>query len=249
MSVRATAIHFCQCCLRRAKADGGVGVLTGGRLTVEDAYAYSKFTRVVVGSNDIDFRSRPVSAEETEFLASSVVGVGDVHYADVDNATAVVIAGLEPEEECPILFLRLRKQVTARKLPVYAVAPFTSRGLEKLSATVIGTVPGHEADMLASNESVQSALATERPLLIVGERLATAHGALAAAAALAARTGAKLAWVPRRAGDRGAIEGRGKGRRQAIGQAGGEPDQGGPFAPPSRAPARRLKLQRPRCFH
>jgi len=192
--------------LRRAKADGGVGVLTGGRLTVEDAYAYSKFTRVVVGSNDIDFRSRPVSAEETEFLASSVVGVGDVHYADVDNATAVVIAGLEPEEECPILFLRLRKQVTARKLPVYAVAPFTSRGLEKLSATVIGTVPGHEADMLASNESVQSALATERPLLIVGDRLATAHGALAAAAALAARTGAKLAWVPRRAGDRGAIE-------------------------------------------
>ena len=30
-------------------------------------------------------------------------------YADVENAPAVVLVGLEPEEECPILFLRLRK--------------------------------------------------------------------------------------------------------------------------------------------
>src|SRR5699024_11763334 len=33
-----------------------VGALPGGRLTVEDAYAWSKFTRVVLGSNDVDFR-------------------------------------------------------------------------------------------------------------------------------------------------------------------------------------------------
>jgi NADH-quinone oxidoreductase subunit G len=40
----------------------------------------------------------------------------------------------------------------------------------------------------------------------VGERLAEVPGALAAAARLADQTGAKLAWVPRRAGERGAIE-------------------------------------------
>ena len=46
--------------LRNAR-DGahGVGVLTGGRLTVEDAYAYAKFARIVLRTNDIDFRSRP----------------------------------------------------------------------------------------------------------------------------------------------------------------------------------------------
>jgi NADH-quinone oxidoreductase subunit G len=192
--------------LRLAKRNSGVGVLTGGRLTVEDAYAYAKFARVVLGTNDIDFRARPVSDEETQFLASNVVGLGDVTYADVDNATAIVIAGLEPEEECPILFLRIRKQVTARNLPVYALAPFPSRGLEKLSANVIATVPGHEAEALASDEAISAALATERPLLIVGERLATAPRALSAAAALAVRTTAKLAWIPRRAGDRGALE-------------------------------------------
>ncbi len=43
-------------------------------------------------------------------------------------------------------------------------------------------------------------------MILVGERLATVPGALSAAAGLAARTGARLAWVPRRAGDRGAVE-------------------------------------------
>ena len=39
--------------------NGGVGVLPGGRLTEEDAYAYAKFARVALGTNDIDFRARP----------------------------------------------------------------------------------------------------------------------------------------------------------------------------------------------
>jgi len=42
--------------------------------------------------------------------------------------------------------------------------------------------------------------------VMVGERLASSPGALSAAAALAARSGAKLVWVPRRAGERGAID-------------------------------------------
>nr|MDT0661372.1 NADH-quinone oxidoreductase subunit G [Micromonospora sp. DSM 115978] len=191
----------------------GVGVLTGGRLTVEDAYAYAKFARVALQTNDIDFRARPISAEETEFLASNVAGITEVTYADLDKASAVVLAGLEPEEECPILFLRLRKAYLKRGLPVLAVAPFASRGLTKLGATVITAAPGEEARVLTGEESIAAALrggdrpaGTGTPVLLVGERLASVPGGLSAAAALAARTGAKLAWVPRRAGDRGAIE-------------------------------------------
>ena len=41
-----------------AAAAGRAGVLVGGRSTVEDAYAYSKFARMVLGTNDIDFRIR-----------------------------------------------------------------------------------------------------------------------------------------------------------------------------------------------
>ncbi|HKT03623.1 MAG TPA: NADH-quinone oxidoreductase subunit G, partial [Rugosimonospora sp.] len=188
--------------LRKAE---GVGVLTGGRLTVEDAYAYSKFARVVLGTNDIDFRARPLSTEETTFLASTVVGTFDVTYEDVDQASTVVIVGLEPEEECPILFLRLRKAYTRRKLSVYALAPFVTAGLAKLGATVRHVHPGGEAAVLADDAGLRTALGVPGALLIVGERLATVPGGLSAAASLAAKTGAKLAWVPRRAGDRGAV--------------------------------------------
>jgi NADH-quinone oxidoreductase subunit G len=181
-------------------------VLTGGRLTVEDAYAYAKFARVALGTNDIDFRARPVSTEEAEFLASSVAGLTDVTFTDVEHAPSAVIVGLEPEEESAILFLRLRKGVNKRKLKVTAVAPFLTRGLEKVSAALVPAVPGDEARLLNTDATVAAALAAPGSILIVGERLGAVPGGLSAAAALAARTGARLVWVPRRAGDRGAID-------------------------------------------
>src|SRR5262249_25939527 len=133
-------------------------------------------------------------------------GPGGARYADLDQAPAVVLVGLEPEEECPILFLRLRKAVARHRLAVFAVAPFTSRGLAKLSATVEHTVPGGEAAVLAGNADLRAALSRAGAVLVVGERLATVPGGLSAAAALATETGARLCWVPRRAGDRGAVD-------------------------------------------
>ncbi|WP_028657224.1 NADH-quinone oxidoreductase subunit G [Nocardioides sp. J54] len=195
--------------LAAAKAAGGVGVLTGGRLTVEDAYAYSKFARVALGTNDIDFRSRPLSAEETAFLASHVVLTGPadpvnraVTYDDLESAAKVVLVGLEPEDEAGAVFLRLRKSVLAGGTEVVAVAPYTTRGLEKLSARLVPTAPGDEAAALAGLAGELGA----DTVLLVGERLATVPGALSTAASVAAASGARLAWVPRRAGDRGAIE-------------------------------------------
>ncbi|RHW26584.1 NADH-quinone oxidoreductase subunit G [Nocardioides immobilis] len=189
-----------------AGGGSGVGVLTGGRLTVEDAYAYSKLARVALGTNDIDFRSRPLSAEETAFLAQHVVltapGNGGVTYGDLESAAKVVLVGLEPEDEAGAIWLRLRKSVLAGGTEVIAVAPYTSRGLSKLSARLVPTVPGDEAAALADlGDDVDGGT-----VILVGERLATSPGALTAAADLAARSGARLAWVPRRAGDRGAIE-------------------------------------------
>ena len=195
------------------------GVLVGGRVSVEDAYAYGKFARIVLHTNDVDFRARPHSAEEVRFLTEHVVGTGpsdggaagSVTYADLENARAVLLVGFEPEDESPIVFLRLRKANRRHKTTVYAVAPFATRGLVKLGATVLPTVPGAEAEVLGSmGRSEAGARAVEAladgGLVLVGERLATAPGALAAAARLAASTGARLAWIPRRAGERGALE-------------------------------------------
>ncbi len=189
-----------------AAAGGSSGVLVGGRATVDEAYAYAKFARIVLGTNDIDFRSRPHSGEEADFLAAHVAGQPmTVTYSDIENAPAVLLVGLEPEEESPIVFLRLRKAARRRGLQVISVAPTRTRSLGKLSGTLIRTAPGGEAaalDGLADNEL----LAMPGSLLLLGERLATSPGALSAAVRLAAQTGARIAWVPRRAGDRGAVE-------------------------------------------
>jgi NADH-quinone oxidoreductase subunit G len=189
-----------------AAASGSTGVLVGGRVTVEDAYAYAKFARMVLGTNDIDFRARPHSREEAEFLAAHIAGQPmTVTYTDLDNAPAVLLAGFEPEEESPIVFLRLRKAARKNALQVMSIAPFATRGLSKMSGTLVAGAPGAEAaalDGLAENELLKMPGA----IILVGERLATSPGALSAASRLATATGARLAWIPRRAGERGAVE-------------------------------------------
>ncbi|HEY2042965.1 MAG TPA: NADH-quinone oxidoreductase subunit G [Jatrophihabitans sp.] len=195
--------------LRNARDNGGVAVLPGGRLTEEDAYAYAKFARVALNTNDVDFRARPNSAEELSFLAGAVAGnspqTGGVTFADLETAGTVLLVGLEPEEESPITFLRLRKGVRSGKVMVHSVAAVASRGLRKLDGTLIAAVPGAEADAVRSVDvALKSALAGG--VVLVGERMASVPGAPTAAWDLARSTGARLAWVPRRAGERGAVE-------------------------------------------
>jgi NADH-quinone oxidoreductase subunit G len=199
---------------RRLKdAYGNAAVLTGGRLPLEDAYAYSKFARVALGTNDIDFRARPHSAEEAEFLAAAVAGTGlGTTFDDLERAGSVLLAGFEPEEESPTVFLRLRKAVRKHQTQVFTIAAFASRGVQKLSGQVVQTSPGSEAAVLtdlsatgAVGAAAQAALGPDS-VIIVGERLAGVPGALSAVLRLARGTGAKLAWIPRRAGDRGAVE-------------------------------------------
>ncbi|MGZ4593099.1 MAG: NADH-quinone oxidoreductase subunit G, partial [Actinomycetes bacterium] len=196
-----------------AAARGAAGGRVGGRATCVDAYAYAKFARVALGTNDVDFRARPHSAEEEQFLAAHVAGTGiHVSYDDLEHASSVLLVGLEPEEESPIVFLRLRKAVR-KGLTVHAIGPFASRGLEKLNGILLPAAPGTEPevlDALASRDKRVSKAADAvhgaRSVILVGERLAAVPGALSGVTALAEASGARIAWVPRRAGERGALE-------------------------------------------
>jgi len=201
-----TALEAAAAGLAAARDAGGVGVLPGGRLTVEDAYGYAKFARTILGTNDIDYRARSHSAEEETFLAHQVAGTGlGVTFADLEAAPSVLLVGLEAEEESAGIFLRLRKSVLAGRLSVYSIAPWSSRGLIKLSGRLIGTPPGEEAAALESPAAAE-AVAAPGAIILVGARLAESPGALSAALRVAERSGARLAWVPRRAGERGAVE-------------------------------------------
>lgn len=214
------ALHAAATGLRAAQEHG---VLVGGRVGVEDAHAYATFARSVLRTDNIDHRARPHSADERDFLLRHVAGTtpetGGVTHEEIERAGSVLLLGLEPEEESPILFLRLRKGYRTAKTAVYSVAPLATRGLDKLGGTLIPSAPGTETEVISALTgeigpgertdpltAAHAALRGERPIILVGERLATVPGALAAAAELARETGARLAWVPRRAGERGAIE-------------------------------------------
>ncbi|MBP2322372.1 NADH-quinone oxidoreductase subunit G [Kibdelosporangium banguiense] len=195
------------------KARGSAGVLTGGRLTVEDAYAYSKFARIALGTNDIDFRARPHSAEEQEFLAATVAGTTPetgVTFQGIEAAPTVLCVAFEPEEEAPIVFLRLRKAARKGKTKVFHIGQWTSSSVEKTFGTLLATAPGGEAatvDALAQHApDVAEGLGKPGSVILVGERAAQIPGLFSALLRLTGTTGAKLAWIPRRAGERGAIE-------------------------------------------
>ncbi|HMO11576.1 MAG TPA: NADH-quinone oxidoreductase subunit G, partial [Actinotalea sp.] len=195
-----------------ALAGGGVGVLPGGRVSLEDAYAYAKLARVALRTNDVDHRARPHSAEEESFLGHAVAGRAiDVTFADLERS-AVLLVGFEPEDEGGVVFLWLRKGVLAGTASVVAIAPFASRGLDRTDATLLTAAPGTEPEVLdaivagADGPFGAAAAALAGGVVLVGERMAGVPGALSAVLRLADRLGARLAWVPRRAGERGGVE-------------------------------------------
>ncbi|MBJ7506206.1 MAG: NADH-quinone oxidoreductase subunit G [Candidatus Nanopelagicus sp.] len=177
--------------------DAKVGVLVGGRATVEDAYGYSKFARVALSTNNIDFRARTHSREELDFLASTPT---TATYKDIDKADHVVLINFEPEDESPIVFLRIYKQFKKRAIKVSSIASFTSRGTQKLKAKLIKTAAGAEVSAINSITGL-----SEKSVVLVGERAAETPGALSAVAKLINTSGAKLGWIPRRAGEVGAL--------------------------------------------
>ena len=202
--------------LRSAKA---AAVLTGGRVTAEDAYAYGKFARAVLRTNDVDFRARPHSAEEADFLASSVVTTspesGGLSYADLGAASTVLPSASSPRRSrrssssgCVAPSARPAPRCMPWRHTRPGVWPSWPAGwfLPPPGPRPRSSPPWWPATLRASRWPPWHRPAEPGAAILVGERLATVPGALSQAAALAAATGARLAWVPRRAGERGALE-------------------------------------------
>jgi NADH-quinone oxidoreductase subunit G len=195
---------------------GRVGFLTGGRLADEDAYALSKLARTAFRTNDLDHRRAP-APEALEVLAAA----SPLHttYADVEHARAIVVAGLDTEQELPILHLRIRKAVR-RGAKVFVVHPRRTR-LRDVAEHVLCR-PGEEAAALArllpgakvvpAEDSALGRIgvalrdAGADAVVIAGPRLLDGGGDAALLAhALADVNGARFALVPRRANDLGAL--------------------------------------------
>jgi NADH-quinone oxidoreductase subunit G len=201
----------------RAHAPKGAGVLVGGHLTDQDAYALQKLARVTLRTNNVDARTWDGGAEEQavdQRVAAAPIGP---RYSELETAGAVVLVDLDPHEESPILHLRLRKAALRRGVPVIAVGARVGRVAE--FATVVHTAPGGQAEALAAlgrregeaGKVLPPATApadgpAPGPVVVLAGWRAAGSGALQAAADLAGTLGGSFGWVPRRAGDRGALD-------------------------------------------
>ena len=156
-----------------------VAFLTGGRLMDEDYYALSKLARTVFGTNDLDHRRDEGARVVEEMVASRATRAEPVTYDDVERAKVILVAGLDAEQEVPILHLRLRK-AARRGAKIFVLHPRRTR-LHDVAEHILCR-PGDEAWLLETDDgrrrpeiqAVVDALreAGDAGLVIAGPRLA-----------------------------------------------------------------------------
>ena len=64
------------------------------------------------------------------------------------GATIPLYGAFDPEDESPIVFLRLRKAALSTGTKVYSVAPYRSAGLAKMKGTLLAAAPADEASVV-----------------------------------------------------------------------------------------------------
>ncbi len=191
----------------RARGGARAASLGGARLTDEDAYAMAKLARTAFASNDLDHRLG-VGAGSWDLERMQAAPGMPVTYGDVERASAILVVGLDTREELPILHLRIRKAHRKGGARVVVLHP---RRTALDVAEHLSCPPGGEAAALAELRSGSDEVATalreagDGLVILAGPRLAESPGALEQAASLAADHGGKIAYLSRRANDRGAL--------------------------------------------
>ena len=122
---------------------GAVAVIGGARLTNEDAYAWAKLAKHVIGTDSVD-------AQLGDGLpAEMVVGLPDATIDEACAAGALIVLAPDVKEELPVLFLRLREAIVDGGLPVIELSP-RSTSLTPLAGASLMYRPGESAAVMAA---------------------------------------------------------------------------------------------------
>ena len=118
------------------------------------------------------------------------------------------------------MFLRLRKAARKNRAQIFHIGQWTSPAVEKTIrpfsvdkgsiGTLLACPPGGETaaveGLVTHAPDVAEGLSKPGAVILVGERAAQIPGLLTELVKLAEVTGARLAWIPRRAGERAALD-------------------------------------------
>jgi NADH-quinone oxidoreductase subunit G len=114
-----------------------VALLGGARGTNEDAYAWARFAKGVVGTDNVD-------AQLGDGLPAEVaLGLPEATIADLDGAAAIVVVGIDLKEELPVLYLRVRRAAEELGVPLLELAP-RDQGLTRYASVSLRSLPGEQ---------------------------------------------------------------------------------------------------------
>jgi NADH-quinone oxidoreductase subunit G len=204
--------------VRSLHGPGAVGVIGGARLANEDAYAWARLAKGVIGTDNTD-------AQLGDGLPAEVVlGLPRATIDDACRAPVVILLAPDLKEELPVLYLRLRTAAVDDGLEIVEITPRRT-GMSRHAAATLTHRPGEAAlvarALLADGRpdgdvaGVPSAtLAAARELMqdgavVVLGRPSLAESAAAtvdAAAALAGMNGVRFLPALRRANVMGALD-------------------------------------------
>jgi len=206
--------------VKAALADGGPGsvaVLGGARGTNEDAYAWAKLAKSVIGTDNVD-------AQLGDGLPADVLlGLPRATIDEVCASPTILLLGPDLKEELPVLYLRVRDAVERRGARVVELAAVAS-GLTPYARWSLRYRPGEQGALvraLLGDGSAAAFGADETELAEVRAHLATGPVAvvvgrasladrvepvLDAVGALAALDGVRFLAVARRGNVMGALD-------------------------------------------
>tara|TARA_Y100001970_G_scaffold105590_1_gene132264 strand:- start:7775 stop:10210 length:2436 start_codon:yes stop_codon:yes gene_type:complete len=142
-----------------------VGLIGGSRLTNEDAYAWSKFAKSVLGTDNVD-------AQLGDGLPAEIVlALPLATIAEACNADTVLVVGPDIKEELAILHLRLRGAATKGQTKVVEIGP-TATGIEPYAQRSIRCAPGETtkalSELLASDDPLAVQLKEGSLVVVIG---------------------------------------------------------------------------------
>ncbi len=183
---------------------GGVALIGGSRGTNEDAYAWARLAKGVIGTDHVD-------AQLGDGLpAELVLGLPGATIPDLDRAAAIVLLAPDLKEELPVLYLRVRRAAVDLGVPLVDVSAL-DHGLSRYASATVRHLPGEQQSAAREVAAALAPLTEGRsgPIVVVLGRpdVATAADAtVAAAGVLADLPEARFLMALRRGNVRGALE-------------------------------------------
>jgi NADH-quinone oxidoreductase subunit G len=191
--------------LARVRDDHGaaaIGVLGGARGTNEDAYAWARLAKGVLGTDNVD-------AQLGDGLPPEVVlGMPRATIGELDRAKAIIVLAGDLKEELPVLYLRLRRAAVDLRVPLIDIAA-RDHGVTPFATTTLRHLPGVPSQVIDEAIKAVEKIEGDGPVVVVLGRPSVAEsadGVVHAASRLASLPNVRFLSALRRGNVHGALD-------------------------------------------